>query len=136
MQARSSVSNVSVCDFLLLQRRYTLLKQQELKEDRLLLLVAWRESEQAAVDAGLPGDTRSVDDRMPKKVKMRRMATGEGGAELGWEEYYDYIFPDDEKKIGMDVSPLLILIPSSLMKLQTLHFSKLVPPHFYCLVLV
>ncbi len=44
---------------------------------------------------------------MPKKVKMRRMAVNEQNVELGWEEYYDYIFPDDEKKIGKSVSSIL-----------------------------
>jgi hypothetical protein len=27
------------------------------------------------------------------------MATDEDGNEIGWEEYYDYNFPDDEKKV-------------------------------------
>ena len=69
-----------------------------------MLLQAWRESEAEAAKAGLGGDTVTVDAMMPKKVKMRRMATGEGAdgttVDLGWEEYYDYVFPDDEKKIG------------------------------------
>lgn len=32
---------------------------------------------------------------MPRKIKMRR--EGDGGAV---EEYFDYVFPDDEKKLG------------------------------------
>ena len=32
---------------------------------------------------------------MPKKVKKRRLVTGDDGEEQGWEEYYDYHFPDD-----------------------------------------
>ncbi len=41
---------------------------------------------------------------MPKKVKRRRQLanlTGQpedlpdGDAEIGWEEYYDYVFPED-----------------------------------------
>jgi len=86
------------------RRGYALLKSQGLKEERLLLLQAWRECEAEAVKAGLVGDTATVDAMMPKKVEMRRMATGEGAdgttVDLGWEEYYDYVFPDDEKKIG------------------------------------
>ena len=31
---------------------------------------------------------------MPKKVKRRR-TTAEENEEEGWEEYYDYVFPDD-----------------------------------------
>lgn len=86
------------------RRGYALLKSQGLKEERLLLLQAWRECEADAMKGGLNGDTLTIDTMMPKKVKMRRMATGEGAdgvaVDLGWEEYYDYVFPDDEKKIG------------------------------------
>ena len=31
---------------------------------------------------------------------MRRMVTAPDGSELGLEEYYDYNFPDDEKKVA------------------------------------
>ena len=33
---------------------------------------------------------------MPKKVKKRRMVRNEENHETNYEEYYDYIFPDDE----------------------------------------
>lgn len=65
------------------------------------LLQAWRESESSVLERGLSGDPAMVDAMMPKKVKMRRMAVDDGqGQGDSWEEYYDYIFPDDEKKIG------------------------------------
>ena len=32
---------------------------------------------------------------MPKKVKKRRRVQREDGSEGGWEEYWDYVFPDD-----------------------------------------
>lgn len=35
---------------------------------------------------------------MPRKFKKRRMMTGTNGEGMGWEEYYDYQFPDDESK--------------------------------------
>lgn len=84
---------------------YDLLKSQLLKEDRLLLLQAWRDSETDLLTPGVstPADVTAIDRMMPKKVKMRRMAMNDENVELGWEEYYDYIFPDDEKKIGMPV---------------------------------
>jgi len=58
-----------------------------------------------------------VKAKLPKQVKKRRKTkvidaqTGEevtqaadGGSkeaqEAGWEEYYDYVFPDDEKSNG------------------------------------
>lgn len=33
---------------------------------------------------------------MPRKVKKRRQITDEDGTDAGWEEYYDYIFPQDQ----------------------------------------
>ena len=33
---------------------------------------------------------------LPRRVKRKRMRTDESGAELGWEEYFDYHFPNDE----------------------------------------
>jgi len=42
-----------------------------------------------------------VEGRFPRKIKMKRAVFAEDGVtELGQEEYFDYIFPDDEKKIG------------------------------------
>ena len=38
---------------------------------------------------------QAVEAKMPRKIKMRREK--EGGF---MEEYFDYIFPDDEKKMG------------------------------------
>ena len=37
----------------------------------------------------------SVEAKMPKRVKKRRPVLGEEGEAAGWEEYYDYVFPDD-----------------------------------------
>ena len=37
---------------------------------------------------------RAVEVKMPRKVKMRREVGG------GVEEFLDYLFPDDEKKMG------------------------------------
>eukprot|EP00957_Ditylum_brightwellii_P001038 82390-Ditylum_brightwellii.AAC.1 len=43
---------------------------------------------------------------MPRRVKRKRMQTDDDGAELGWEEYFDYHFPDEE---GAATSNLKIL---------------------------
>ena len=37
-----------------------------------------------------------MEAKVPQRLKKKRMVTGEGGEELGWEEYYDYHFPDDQ----------------------------------------
>jgi crooked neck len=80
------------------ERGYKEMKDQGLKEERTILLEAWLDSEESTVRFG--GNPSLVQEKMPRKVKMRRMNVGDDGAELGWEEYYDYLFPDDEKKVG------------------------------------
>jgi crooked neck len=56
--------------------------------ERMLLFEAWLELEDTYGDE----DTvKAITARQPKKIKKKRQAsTG------GWEEFYDYIFPDDE----------------------------------------
>lgn len=77
------------------QRAYDHLKKEELREERVLLLDAWRTLEKEKGDAkGLA----EVEAKVPKKLKKKRMVTGDDGEELGWEEYYDYHFPDDVVK--------------------------------------
>jgi crooked neck len=45
-----------------------------LKEERVTLLEAWRLAESSF---GSFGDTPAVESKMPRKIKMRRMATAE-----------------------------------------------------------
>lgn len=75
------------------------MKDQGLKEERVILLEAWKEFEQAQ---GTAESLKSVQDLMPKMVKKRRQVeSADGGAAGGssqMEEYYDYIFPDDQKE--------------------------------------
>ncbi|RKO91577.1 hypothetical protein BDK51DRAFT_36289 [Blyttiomyces helicus] len=72
-----------------LTRAYSQLKKKESKEERVVLLEAWKELERAL---GTDANLAAVVEKMPKAVKKRRRV--EGGE--GWEEYFDYIFPDDE----------------------------------------
>jgi len=76
------------------QQAYDQLKTQNLKEERVLLLDAWRSMEKSH------GDTSSiskVDALLPRRVKRKRMCTDANGKEIGWEEYFDYHFPDDQQ---------------------------------------
>lgn len=57
-----------------------------------MLLEAWVEFEQ---EHGTAGTREKVQSQMPKKVKKRRKRIAEDGTDAGWEEYYDYIFPND-----------------------------------------
>lgn len=84
-------------------KAYDQLREDGLKEERVLLLDAWRVLEKAKGDAS---NVASVEAKMPRRVKRKRMQTDENGAELGWEEFFDYHFPDDE---GAAASNLKIL---------------------------
>lgn len=65
------------------------------KEDRLLLLEAFREFEK---NHGSQASLKEVTEMLPKRVKKKRQLRSEDGNEGGWEEYYDYIFPDEESR--------------------------------------
>ena len=79
------------------------------KEERVMLLEAWNAVEQgASAKAAAREDAQQLADAeaalkkltgmMPKKIKKKRLLTGEDGAEAGWEEYIDYVFPDEASK--------------------------------------
>ncbi|CAG2250099.1 CLF1 [Mytilus edulis] len=63
------------------------------KEERLMLLESWQEFEE---DNGDEETRKHVDKLMPQKIKKRRKIQTEDGSDAGWEEYHDYIFPDEE----------------------------------------
>jgi len=69
------------------------LKPQEDKEERLLLLEAWLAVEE---EGGNDASRKEVEGLMPEKIKKRRKIQTEDGSDAGWEEYHDYIFPDEE----------------------------------------
>uniref|UniRef100_A0AAQ5ZKP4 Crooked neck-like protein 1 n=1 Tax=Amphiprion ocellaris TaxID=80972 RepID=A0AAQ5ZKP4_AMPOC len=64
----------------------------EEKEERLMLLESWRDFEK---EFGSDSTRERVRKLLPEKVKKRRKLTAEDGSDAGWEEYYDYIFPED-----------------------------------------
>ncbi|KAG2422724.1 hypothetical protein HXX76_015811 [Chlamydomonas incerta] len=68
------------------------------KEEAVLLLEAWRdfEREQAwSAEADRAARVAEVEKKMPRRVKRKRPVTTEDGHEVGQEEYYDYIFPEE-----------------------------------------
>lgn len=62
------------------------------KESRMMLLEAWDEFEQ---EKGDESSKRKVKVQLPKKVKKKRKRVADDGSDAGWEEYYDYIFPQE-----------------------------------------
>merc|ERR1711915_282480 len=69
------------------------LRQAREKEERLMLLEAWRDFESSE---GTEATQKQVADLMPRRVKKRRKVETDDGSDQGWEEYFDYIFPEDE----------------------------------------
>ncbi|XP_044729166.1 protein crooked neck [Chrysoperla carnea] len=65
----------------------------EQKEARVMLLEAWRDYE---MEHGTPETRQNVLDKMPRRIKKRQKVIAEDGSEEGWEEIFDYIFPEDE----------------------------------------
>lgn len=63
------------------------------KESRVVLLEAWRDFEG---QNGTEETFEKVLDKMPRRVKKRQKIVSESGVEEGWEEVFDYIFPEDE----------------------------------------
>ena len=66
--------------------------QPDAKEERVMLLEAWRAFEAGAAD----GDVERVEKKMPRRVKRKRAIFADDGAPAGQEEYYDYIFPEEQ----------------------------------------
>lgn len=74
------------------ERGYKRLKEEGVKEERVVLLEAWKAFE---VEHGDSASVDSVQARMPRVIKRRRdVPDGEGVM----EEYYDLAFPDDEEQ--------------------------------------
>ncbi|XP_078438951.1 uncharacterized protein LOC144709307 [Wolffia australiana] len=67
--------------------------EPELKEERAMLLDDWLSVENSF---GSVGDVSIVKKKLPRKVKRKRPVTSEDGTNVGYEEYIDYIFPDEE----------------------------------------
>jgi crooked neck len=72
----------------IMEKAYKQFKENDQKEERVLLLDAWRVLEKAHGDAA---HVSEVEARMPRRIKRKRMRD-----DAGWEEYFDYQFPDDE----------------------------------------
>jgi crooked neck len=78
---------------LVYKRGYNELKNAGNNEARLMILEAWKEYEESN------GDEKSLEEvckLVPKQIRKRRKIQTEDGADAGWEEYTDYLFPDDE----------------------------------------
>lgn len=72
------------------KKAYGELKQSGLNESRVMVLEAWRDFETDSEKI------KHVESLMPRQIKKRRKIQAEDGSDAGWEEYIEYVFPDDE----------------------------------------
>lgn len=71
------------------ERAHKRMKENDLKEERVALLNAWKSFETIH---GSPEDIENIDKQMPRKVKKRRKLDDDS-----FEEYVDYVFPADDE---------------------------------------
>ena len=64
----------------------------------MALLTAWKSFE---TTHGLPADVEKVEKQMPRKVKKRRKLDDDS-----FEEYMDYLFPDDGESVAKNLKLL------------------------------
>jgi len=70
------------------------LRQNGEKEERLMLLEAWKQFEKELYQESEDETSlRAVEKLMPRRVKKRRKIQSEDGTDQGWEEFFEYIFP-------------------------------------------
>ena len=76
------------------EQAYKELKNSEVKEEREMLVNFWVDWEKT-----LDKNTSKLSvvlKLLPDKIKKRRKLYTEEGLEVGWEEYYEYVFPDEK----------------------------------------
>jgi crooked neck len=78
----------------LLRKAFAFFKGAQTHEQRYLVFEQWSEFE---AEAGDDDAIAEVKRNVPRKVKKRRAITTDDGSDAGWEEYFDYVFPDEEE---------------------------------------
>jgi crooked neck len=78
------------------EEAYNFLKANDQKEERVLLVQSWKQFEEEVKDE--KGLAR-VNSLLPKRIRKKRQIKAEDGSNAGWEEYYDYVFPDEQAAI-------------------------------------
>jgi len=68
-------------------------KAEQRSDERAMLLEHWLKLER---EHGDEANVEELEKRQPKRVKRRRAVPTEEGQEEAYEEYMDYIFPDDK----------------------------------------
>lgn len=84
------------------ERAEKILRNAENSEERAIFLESWRDFEK---EHGDENSLAKIVKKMPRRVKKKRKVYREDGSDGGWEEYWDYMFPDD----GADAPSLKLL---------------------------
>jgi len=98
-QFENSISNVEEARKIYSQG-FELLKKNDNKEEAVMLIDSWKEFE---VKTGDQEQIKAVEKKMPKRIIKKRPLVMEDGSEAGFEEFYDYIFPGEEKAPGLAI---------------------------------
>mmetsp|Transcript_49827 Transcript_49827/g.115697 ORF Transcript_49827/g.115697 Transcript_49827/m.115697 type:complete len:679 (-) Transcript_49827:63-2099(-) len=76
-----------------LERGVKHFKAENRGDERAMLLEHWLKLEK---EFGNEASAEAVEKRQPKRVKKRRAVPGETAGQEAYEEYMDYVFPDDK----------------------------------------
>ena len=71
----------------------SVLKDAKDNTQRVMLLEAWQAFE---AEHGDDLQQEHIQKLLPKRVKKRRKIYNTDGSDAGWEEHWDYVFPDDD----------------------------------------
>ena len=82
----------------LFERGYGSIKEDGDGESRALMLREWLTYERSLGVLASTEEIHALEGRQPKVIKRRRLVNEVVGESSGWEEYYDYLFPEDQKK--------------------------------------
>jgi crooked neck len=72
---------------------FDVLGDMDQKEERLMLLEDWIAFEK---EHGDPNTIEAAEAMQPRKILKKRPIHTADGSDAGYEEYYDYIFPDEK----------------------------------------
>lgn len=72
------------------------LKTEDTRPERFQLLELWKEFEEDVADkyGEEAAKFEMIKTRVPKRIKKKRKLETPDGTDAGYEEYYDYLFPD------------------------------------------
>ena len=74
------------------ERGHKYLRDGGSNEERAMLLEAWHNFE---IKHGDIATQEKIKKKLPRRVKKKRKIYRDDGSDGGWEEYWDYVFPED-----------------------------------------